>query len=215
MVCPAGNSTTSSCLLSSSRSWSSRNWKNGTSANSAASVGIDSPLAARSSQFKPPTMDGRVPLIDALRRHAADDPREAEDLARILDFIARHGDPFDRRIGEGHLTGSAFVVSRAGDRVLLLRHRKLGLWLQPGGHADPGEQAGESVALREAREETGIAGLSLHPSAPRPLDVDVHRIPARGTEPAHLHLDLRYLVVAPDDATLRRAPEESDDLRWF
>src|SRR5919106_547396 len=90
----------------------------------------------------------------------------------------------------------------AGDRVLLLHHRKLGRWLQPGGHADPGESSGETVALREAREETGLAGLNLHPQAPRPFDVDVHDIPARGGEAAHQHLDLRYLVVAPAGAGL-------------
>jgi 8-oxo-dGTP pyrophosphatase MutT (NUDIX family) len=156
-----------------------------------------------------------VPLLDSLRAHRPGDAREARDLDFIIDFVARQPDPFDRRIAEGHLTGSAFVISGTGDRVLLLRHRKLGRWLQPGGHADPGEAAGEAVALREALEETGIPGLALHASAPRPLDVDVHQIPARGEEPAHLHLDLRYLVTAPDGALLRRAPEESDDLRWF
>ncbi|HSE96548.1 MAG TPA: NUDIX domain-containing protein, partial [Methylomirabilota bacterium] len=141
-------------------------------------------------------------LADRLRRHVPRDPREAADLAAILAFVARHPDPFDRRIPEGHLTGSALVLSAAGDRVLLLFHRKLGRWLQPGGHAEPGETTGEAVALREAVEETGIPGLALHPAAPRPLDVDVHDIPARGTEPAHQHLDLRYLVLAPARAPL-------------
>ncbi|HEY2940982.1 MAG TPA: NUDIX domain-containing protein, partial [Vicinamibacteria bacterium] len=74
---------------------------------------------------------------------------------------------------------------------------------------------GETVALREALEETGLAGLALHANAPRPLDVDVHDIPARGDEPAHLHLDLRYLALAPAEAGLARSPAESDDLRWF
>jgi 8-oxo-dGTP pyrophosphatase MutT (NUDIX family) len=137
------------------------------------------------------------------------------DLRAILTFVERHPHPFDRRIAEGHLTGSAVVVSAPGDRVLLLHHRKLGRWLQPGGHAEPGERDGEVVALREAREETGIEGLALHPSAPRPLDVDVHPIPARRDEPAHRHLDLRYLVVAPAGATLRRQAAEARALRWF
>jgi 8-oxo-dGTP pyrophosphatase MutT (NUDIX family) len=151
----------------------------------------------------------------ALRRHRPVDAKETGDLAEILAFMDRYPDPFDRRIPEGHLTGSAVVVGAAGDRVLLAHHRKLGRWLQPGGHAEPGERAGEVVALREAREETGIEGLTLHPSAPRPLDVDVHPIPARGDEPAHRHLDLRYLVIAPPGASLHRRAAESRALRWF
>jgi 8-oxo-dGTP pyrophosphatase MutT (NUDIX family) len=154
-------------------------------------------------------------LTDSLSVHRPADAQEAADLRRIVEFVARHPDPFDRRIREGHLTGSAIVVSTNGGRVLLLQHRKLQRWLQPGGHADPGEKAGETVALREALEETGIAGLELHGGAPRPLDVDVHDIPARGDEPAHLHLDLRYLLLAPAEAALVRSPMESDDLRWF
>ena len=155
------------------------------------------------------------PLRDRLRQHAPKDAKEASDLAEILAFAGHHADPFDRGIVEAHLTGSAIVVSAAGDRVLLLHHRKLRRWLQPGGHAEPGEREGEAVALREAREETGVEDLTLHPSAPRPLDVDVHQIPARGDEPAHKHLDLRYLVVARGGATLRRLASEVRALRWF
>jgi 8-oxo-dGTP pyrophosphatase MutT (NUDIX family) len=154
-------------------------------------------------------------IADALRLHRPGDDREAADLARIVDFVNRHADPFDRRIVEGHLTGSAIVVSPAVDRVLLLHHRKLDRWLQPGGHGDPGETSGEAVALREAGEETGIDGLALHPTAPRPLDVDIHAIPAHGHEPAHEHLDLRYLAVAPDGAPIIHRAAESNDLRWF
>jgi 8-oxo-dGTP pyrophosphatase MutT (NUDIX family) len=156
-----------------------------------------------------------VTLADSLARHVPADPAEAEDLGHILAFVSRQRDPFDRSIAEGHLTGSAFVVSASGARILLLHHRKLERWLQPGGHADPGESSGEVVALREAREETGIGDLALHQAAPRPLDVDVHRIPARGSEAAHDHLDLRYLFVAPDDAVPRRAAAESRAVRWF
>ena len=159
--------------------------------------------------------DGPEGLAAALRRHRPADTKEAIALRAILAFIDRHPDPFDRRIAEGHLTGSAVVVSATGDQVLLLHHRKLGRWLQPGGHAEAGERDGETVALREAREETGIDGLVFHPSAPRPLDVDVHPIPARHAEPAHLHLDLRYLVVAPAGAALRRQAAEARALRWF
>jgi len=154
-------------------------------------------------------------LAQRLQDHRPQDAEEAQDLAAIRAFVARHPQPFDRGIREGHLTGSAVVVAAEGDRVLLLHHKKLDRWLQPGGHGDPGESTGEAVALREALEETGLHGLALHPTAPRPLDVDVHEIPARRDEPAHQHLDLRYLVMAPAGAVLARQVEETNDLRWF
>ena len=157
----------------------------------------------------------RTTLAEELARHLPADALEAAHLRRILDFVGRHSDPFDRGIAEGHITGSAVVVSERGDRVLLLHHRKLQRWLQPGGHADPRETSGEAVALREAHEETGIAGLALHPRAPRPFDVDVHAIPAFGAEPAHAHLDLRYLVVAPAADAIARSAAEASDARWF
>jgi 8-oxo-dGTP pyrophosphatase MutT (NUDIX family) len=158
--------------------------------------------------------DARPALVEALRRHLPADEEEARDRERILDFVLRHERPFDRSIPEGHLTGSAITVSADGSRFLLLHHRKLGRWLQPGGHGDPGEATGEEVALREAFEESGVAGLLLHPSAPRPLDVDVHDIPARGGEPAHEHLDLRYLVVAPGGAAVAPNLAELHEVRW-
>jgi 8-oxo-dGTP pyrophosphatase MutT (NUDIX family) len=154
-------------------------------------------------------------LRAALRRHAPADERESADLARIVRFVGEAPDPFDRANPRAHLTGSAFVIAADGSRVLLLHHRKLRRWLQPGGHADPGERTGEGVALREAREETGIEGLELHPRAPRPLDVDVHDIPARGEDPPHQHLDLRYLVVAPPGAALAPSAREARVTRWF
>jgi 8-oxo-dGTP pyrophosphatase MutT (NUDIX family) len=161
-----------------------------------------------------PGSDPHEALADALRRHAPAGEEEAQDRDRILAFVLRHERPFDRGIAEGHLTGSAITVSADGSRVLLLHHRKLDRWLQPGGHGDPGETTGEEVALREALEESGIRGLALHPVAEHPLDVDVHDIPARGSEPAHEHLDLRYLVVAPPDAVISPALAELHEIRW-
>ncbi len=158
--------------------------------------------------------DPRAALVDSLRRHVPADEEEARDRERILAFVLGHEHPFDRGIVEGHLTASAITVSADGSRVLLLHHRKLDRWLQPGGHGDPGETTGEEVALREALEESGITGLVLHPASPRPLDVDVHDIPARGGEPAHEHLDVRYLVMAPENAAVAPDLAELHEIRW-
>ena len=158
--------------------------------------------------------DPRTALVRSLLELAPADAEEAGDRDQIVAFVRRYERPFDRAIGEGHLTGSAITVSADGSHVLLLHHRKLDRWLQPGGHGDPGETTGEEVALREALEESGIEGLTLHARAPRPLDVDVHDIPARGSEPAHQHLDLRYLVVAPERAQLLPELAELNEIRW-
>jgi 8-oxo-dGTP pyrophosphatase MutT (NUDIX family) len=111
----------------------------------------------------------------------------------------------------GHITGSALITNPARDKVVFTFHRKLKKWLQLGGHAD-GHHLIHEVALREAQEESGI--LDLRFVVAEPIGWDIHEIPARGTEPAHLHYDVRYLLQAPDDAQLAIS-DESDDLRWF
>ncbi len=128
--------------------------------------------------------------------------------AKVLDFLLDHHDAALRSCAEGHLTGSALVVDAEGTATLLMLHRKLGRWFQPGGHAD-GDTNLAAVALREASEETGIAGLRVALPA---IDIDVHRVEPPG-EPAHLHLDVRYLVVAPPRA-IESANDESLALRW-
>jgi 8-oxo-dGTP pyrophosphatase MutT (NUDIX family) len=119
-------------------------------------------------------------------------------------------DPYGRGGNHGHFTGSALVLSRDGGRTLLTLHRKLGLWLQPGGHAD-GDHDLCRVALREAAEETGLPGLVI---APQIFDLDRHWIPARTQEPGHWHYDLRFLVHATgsEDPIISA---ESNDLRWW
>ena len=171
-------------------------------------------LPLESTVMIPEAADPRTALVQSLLELSPADAEEAGDRDQIVAFVKRHERPFDRAIRDGHLTGSAITVSADGTRVLLLHHRKLERWLQPGGHGDPGETTGEQVALREALEECGIVGLTLHPRAPRPLDVDVHDIPARGDEPAHQHLDLRYLVVAPAGARVSPRLAELSEIRW-
>ena len=126
----------------------------------------------------------------------------------VVAFLARNADAAHRSNIEGHLTGSALVVDATGERTLLMLHRKLGRWFQPGGHAD-GDTNLPAVALREAQEETGIDGLTVVIPA---IDVDVHRVEPPKEAP-HLHLDTRYLVLAPPGG-LEHANEESLALRW-
>lgn len=154
-------------------------------------------------------------LAGLLARHVPTDAKEREDLERMRAFAARLSRPFSRAQPEAHFTGSAVVVDPTGSRVVLLHHGKLKRWLQPGGHADEADAGSmEATALREAREETGCR-VKLHPSAPRPLDVDIHTIPARKDEPEHLHLDVRYLVVAEDPESLAHDPAESFGAQWL
>ena len=156
----------------------------------------------------------RRPLLDLLETHLGRWPEDHLRVDHVRQFVRNHPDCFARRCVEGHVTGSAWIVSADHRQVLLTHHRKLDRWLQLGGHAD-GDPDLLQVALREAREESGLANFELlpGPDGPRPLDVDVHVIPARGGEPAHLHYDIRFLLLAAPDQRLEIS-DESHDLRW-
>jgi len=163
----------------------------------------------------------RRPLLAMLRRYQQRYPDEGAVVARIRSLVASHVDCFDRTCRPGHVTASAWVTTPACDRFLLVHHRKLGRWLQPGGHAD-GDPDILSAALREAREETGLENLQIVDSGRKatPLDLDVHEIPARYdaegalVEDAHEHHDVRVLLIAHGDLT-PRASHESHAVGWF
>jgi 8-oxo-dGTP pyrophosphatase MutT (NUDIX family) len=150
-------------------------------------------------------MPHRDLLLEQLRRYRARHPDQRERAEFVREFVTRHEDCFERACREGHVTGSAWILSPDHRRVLLTHHRKLGRWLQLGGHAD-GDPDPFRVALREACEESGMARFQSLPAGmdPPPLDVDVHRIP---------HLDVRFLLVAEPGQSLA-VSEESHDLRW-
>jgi 8-oxo-dGTP pyrophosphatase MutT (NUDIX family) len=131
-------------------------------------------------------------MIDAIRRYRDQWQGEAATAAQFETFLHTHADAFERSNTTGHFTGSCWLVSAEGTRVLLMHHRKLDRWLQPGGHAD-GDTDLARVALREAQEETGVAGLRVEGGI---FDIDRHRIPARADEPEHWHYDVRYVVRA-------------------
>jgi 8-oxo-dGTP pyrophosphatase MutT (NUDIX family) len=156
----------------------------------------------------------RKHLLEILGRYAVAHPEEMVTVDRMRHFVEAHEDCFLRTCVPGHVTASCWILSADRANALLTHHAKLGRWLQLGGHAD-GDSDPFSVALREAREESGMAKF-LEPSGeatPLPLDMDIHEIPARGAEPAHLHYDLRYLLLAGANQPLQIS-EESKDLRW-
>jgi 8-oxo-dGTP pyrophosphatase MutT (NUDIX family) len=143
-------------------------------------------------------------IAEAVAAFEALTQRERDSRRRFLDELGRLAEPFSRDADPVHVTGSALVRGERG--VVLHLHKRLGRWLQPGGHLDPGEAPWEA-ALREAREETGIP--VRHPGGgPLLVHLDVH--PAGG----HVHLDLRYLLLG-DDVDPAPGPGESPHVGWF
>jgi len=147
--------------------------------------------------------------VMALLAGAGDSAAPSETTSLFRHFAVNNPDCCERTCAPGHFTGSAWVVSADGERALLMHHRKLGIWVQPGGHAD-GDGDLASVALREAEEETGLRGLRIEGGI---FDLDRHLIPPRGNDPAHFHYDVRFVVRAGADERFV-VNEESHALAW-
>ncbi len=146
-----------------------------------------------------------------LEAYRAKDADQEDARACMLAFLDEH--PRDAHLREcvpGHLTASALILSADRRRALFTHHRKLDRWLQLGGHCD-GDANLPAAALREAVEESGIAELQIDPT---PIDLDIHLIPERPGEEAHLHLDTRFLILAPEGASFA-VSDESHDLAWL
>ncbi|WP_434213391.1 NUDIX hydrolase [[Pseudomonas] boreopolis] len=148
----------------------------------------------------------RARLLD-YRERWREEAAVADAFLELLDDAA---DPFVRERLAGHFTASSWLVSRDRRRTLMTHHRKLRRWLQLGGHAD-GERDLARVALKEAEEESGLAGLAL--AGPAIFDLDRHWIPERGDVPGHWHYDARYVVLAGEDEAFA-VSEESLALAW-
>lgn len=154
----------------------------------------------------------RVDLLAYLNKHKTRFMEEAAYTARAIAFVEQNANCFYRELWPMHVTGSAWVVSPARDRVLMLHHLKLNQWFQPGGHAD-GNHDILGVALKELTEETGLEQSHLRLLSEDVFDVDIHGIPAMHGDPAHEHIDIRFLVEI-DDTVHIPGNDESFEVRW-
>lgn len=150
----------------------------------------------------------RLILITQIEQYQAYDQGEEEMRLRFLELL---NDPqcFLRSRLAGHLTASAWVLNHDQSHVLLMHHKKLDKWLQPGGHCD-GDENVFRVAQKEVQEETG---LNIKSSEGPIFDLDIHHIPERKGVPAHEHYDIRFQFVASKGSTIQKN-DESNDLQW-
>ena len=138
-------------------------------------------------------------LKQLLLDHRPLDDRENSYHERMLRLLESSPDPFHRSHYEpGHFTASSFVLSPDKSQLLLIFHSKLHRWLQPGGHVDPSDPSILHAAEREVLEEVGLTNLSLVHNQQPIFDLDIHRIPARKSEPDHCHFDVRFAFCAQD-----------------
>lgn len=155
--------------------------------------------------------DPRRQVLEILAASLLFDERDRQELRTITEFVEKTPACLERSSLAGHLTASAFVIDRERRHLLLIHHRALDRWLQPGGHAD-GDPDLRAVARREVLEETGLAELDL--VTPRPFDLDIHSIPERRGVPAHLHYDVRFLFEADGSLVLAGDEREVRGAAW-
>lgn len=165
-------------------------------------------LAAASSSIVTVPL-GHSHLAALLSAFDPPDPQQEAYQRRMMELASDDGDPTSRHTyAPGHFTASGFIAAPNGAGLLLVHHQKIGKWLQPGGHIEPTDATIEDAVRREVGEESGLTELDSFGL----LDIDIHRFPARGSDPAHLHFDIRLGmqarsgIISPGDGTL--------DVRW-
>jgi|SRR6218665_225341 len=154
---------------------------------------------------------GPKEFLKLLSAYKGISPHEQDMVDETLSFAAAHENCFSRELLIGHITASAWIVNRDTTHALLMHHRKLDRWFQPGGHCD-GDPDVRAVAKKEALEETGL-GVNLYSTDI--FDVDVHLIPERKSEPAHKHYDIRFLFSADMAAEDLGTNEEASAVKWI
>ncbi len=152
----------------------------------------------------------RIRLLENLDQYSISHVEETQTVDLVKEFVLANTHCFERSLDIGHITGSAWIVNKDRTEVCLTHHRKLNIWVQPGGHAD-GESNILSVALKEAQEETGLKTLRV--LSKDIFDIDVHRIPSRPENANHFHYDIRYYFEA-DSNELPTVSDESHDVAW-
>lgn len=154
----------------------------------------------------------RQELLSLLHQHSTRFMEEAGYRRRAIQFVEQHPDCFERELLPTHVTGSAWVVNPSRTHVLMLHHRKLDQWFQPGGHAD-GDADILRVALRETAEESGIDLSEVMLLSEGIFDVDIHSTPPTPDAPQHEHIDIRFLVEIDDDLPIP-GNDESHEIGW-
>lgn len=154
----------------------------------------------------------KIALISKIRSFQTSFPEELIFKNKILDFILDNDDFYSRKNETGHITGSAWILDEKHDNVLLIHHKKINKWFQPGGHTEVNDQNIFETALREAKEETGLDFLSYN--SRDIFDIDIHLIPENKGISEHLHYDIRFLFYA-ESMILNPDLTEVKDIEWI
>ncbi|MEY9937658.1 NUDIX hydrolase [Streptacidiphilus sp. MAP5-3] len=152
-------------------------------------------------------------IEETIRRYLDRHPSDREKLDPVLALIQGGIDLGDRNDPRQHATAGAVLFNREG-KILLVHHKGLDMWVQPGGHVEHHDSQLTDAALRELTEETGITRDLVRPLLNSPVQIDTGNYPAAPGHPAHLHVDFRYAFVTDADVTKLQA-EEIADARWY
>lgn len=164
-------------------------------------------------------MESKEAILTLVEEYLSKFPGEKERASQLIQFVKQYeGEAlFNRKNFTGHITTSAFITNEKDDSLLLLKHKFLNRWLQPGGHVDATDKSLVASALREACEETGLSASDIELVSAEIFDIDSHNIPENTTkqEPAHVHHDIRFLFTCSYSNPLSISLEESTDSKWI